>query len=121
MDEANQKVAEWGAKLEDMDIQIKEKESIVEKKVEENFTLKKIIDNQKSEINSLQRKCERIEDQVTNKELELRQVTQDFTEFKKKHNSNEKGFNLLKATVDAQKNEIMGKDRQIDELGEHNR
>ena len=46
------------AKMDDMQKAIKEKEQIAEKKVEENFSLKEIIDKQRKELDKLKKQFE---------------------------------------------------------------
>ena len=57
---------------------------MVEKKVEESFTLKSKIESQRQEIDKLKKKAENVEDQATHKEMQLRQLQEDFENYKKK-------------------------------------
>jgi hypothetical protein len=72
-------------KTETFKSQLKEKEHIVNCKIEENAHLKNIIDEQKETNRKNIQKLERAQDQLSNKELDLRQVEEDFDEYKKKH------------------------------------
>lgn len=71
---------------------LKEKESISEKKVEENFTLKETLSAQRNEIEKLKKKVENTQDSITNKDFQIKQLTEDLNNFKKK-NKNEANHN----------------------------
>lgn len=64
---------------------MKDKELVSEKKVEESFSLKQIIDKQRLELDKLKKKQEVTQDQLTNKEGEIRQIQEDFNAYKKKN------------------------------------
>jgi hypothetical protein len=61
--------------------------------VEDNFNLKQIIDTQKVEMEKLRKKSEVTRDQLTNKEMELKQVSEDLNNFKKKNKMESKQNN----------------------------
>lgn len=64
---------------------MKDKELVSEKKVEESFSLKQIIDKQRLELDKLKKKQEVTQDQLTIKEGEIRQIQEDFNVYKKKN------------------------------------
>ena len=56
-------------KIDDLQRQVKEKDSVTDKKVEENLTLRQKIDVQRLELDKQRKKIENLEDQLTHKEL----------------------------------------------------
>ncbi|CDW71884.1 cop9 signalosome complex subunit 7b [Stylonychia lemnae] len=82
--EVSRKEEDLLAKLDELQQQLKEKDIITEKKVEESFNLKSKIDQQRQELDKMRKRMENIEDQLTHKELQFKQVNEDFIEYKKK-------------------------------------
>lgn len=93
-------------KMDIMAQQIKEKDTTIERKVEESFNLKKIIDTQKAEIVKLKQSLERAEDKCINKDLEIKQLKEDIDMAKKKTKGNNAVEEELKDQMKHMKTEL---------------
>ena len=83
-DEYSFKERELLEKLDIITQQLKEKDTTIERKVEESFNLKKIIDTQKTELTKTKQALERAEDKMINKDLEIKQLKEDIEASRKK-------------------------------------
>lgn len=63
--------------MADCERQLKESQYLAEKRAEDNFNLKERIDSQRHELEKLRKRAETLEDQVVQKEGELRMAKED--------------------------------------------
>ena len=71
-------------RLEDLEVQLREAMVLSEKRAEENYNLKTKIDQQRGEIEKNRKKTEVMEDQVIQREGELRQAREDIEKLQKR-------------------------------------
>ena len=74
---------------------VREKDGLLEKKVEENCNLKLIIDQQKAEVDKLRKRGEQMQDLAESKEYENKQLKEEVKQLQRKR-GNEGEVELLK-------------------------
>jgi chromosome segregation ATPase len=67
-----------------MEQQLKEAAGVLEKRTEENYTLKQKIDGQRVEVEKMRKRAEILEDQMVQREGELKMAKEDLEKLQKR-------------------------------------
>lgn len=82
--QAAQKEEEAEARVQEGERQLREALVLSEKRTEENFTLKQRIDAQRQELDKLRKRAETLQDQVVQRESEVKQAKEDCERLQKR-------------------------------------